>query len=175
MKKPNRAILIRLFAATLPLVLGANIVLAEKRSPYAGEETRSIKSLSVKEIRSLRAGAGMGFAKLAELNHYPGPKHVLAIADQLELSMAQRESTESLYNEMRQAAIKVGEQLIEAERRLDIMFRDASINEDLLENALLEIGELRARLRFVHLETHLQQRRILTGEQVEKYDAIRGY
>ena len=175
MKKPNCRILIRLSAVTLAIALGSDIALAEKRSPYAGEEARSIKSLSANEIRSLRAGAGMGFAKLAELNHYPGPKHVLAIADDLELSMAQRESTESLYNEMRQAAIKLGERLIEAETRLDNMFRDASITEDLLERALLEIGELRARLRYVHLETHLRQRRILTGEQVEKYDAIRGY
>jgi hypothetical protein len=58
-------------------------------SPYAGEEQRVIKSLSPEEIESLKAGAGMGFAKLAELNGFPGPKHVLELAGRLELSPTQ--------------------------------------------------------------------------------------
>ena len=47
------------------------------QSPYAGEESRAIKSLSASEIQALRQGHGMGYAKAAELNHYPGPRHVL--------------------------------------------------------------------------------------------------
>ena len=171
----NIGAVVRLAAVTLLATVGTGIALADKQSPYAGEEARPIKSLSQKEIRSLKNGAGMGFAKLAELNHYPGPKHVLALADDLKLSPSQRDSTESLYNEMRSTAIKLGEQLIEAERHLDIRFREASIDEESLEESLLEIGLIRARLRFVHLETHLRQRRILSDEQVERYDAIRGY
>jgi len=168
-------IVIGLFAGTLLATAVADDVLAENRSPYAGEESRSIKSLSAREIKSLRNGAGMGFAKLAELNHFPGPKHVLAIADDLELSSSQLASTESLYNEMRSRAMELGEQLIEKERQLDTQFSDASITELALNKALLEIGRLRAQLRYVHLEAHLRQRRLLTDEQVEKYDAIRGY
>ena len=49
---------------------------AEISSPYAGQETREIKALSRDEINGYLSGDGMAFAKAAELNHYPGPKHV---------------------------------------------------------------------------------------------------
>jgi len=38
-------------------------------------------ALSVEQIEQYRAGAGMGYAKAAELNRYPGPMHVLELAD----------------------------------------------------------------------------------------------
>ena len=41
--------------------------------PYAGQQTRAIKALSDDDIAALRAGEGMGMAKAAELNGYPGP------------------------------------------------------------------------------------------------------
>jgi hypothetical protein len=47
---------------------------AETSSPYSGQETREIKALSRDEISGYLSGDGMGFAKAAELNHYPGPK-----------------------------------------------------------------------------------------------------
>jgi hypothetical protein len=54
--------------------------------PYAGQETRTIKALSDEHIAALRKGEGMGVAKAAELNGYPGPVHVLALAAQLGLT-----------------------------------------------------------------------------------------
>ena len=59
-------------------------------SPYAGEESRSIKALSAEEIQDYEAGKGMGFAKSAELNGYPGPSHVLALSRDLHLSAEQQ-------------------------------------------------------------------------------------
>src|SRR4030065_1872841 len=53
------------------------------RSPYAGQETRGIKSLSDREVQEYLAGRGMGLAKAAELNNYPGPAHVLELSDRL--------------------------------------------------------------------------------------------
>src|SRR5262249_20157560 len=44
---------------------------------YAGRQTRAIKALSEEDIAPLLNGEGMGMAKAAELNGYPGPKHVL--------------------------------------------------------------------------------------------------
>jgi hypothetical protein len=46
-------------------------------SPYAGQETRRIKSLSEQDIDELRQGRGWGLAKAAELNGLPGPAHLL--------------------------------------------------------------------------------------------------
>jgi hypothetical protein len=151
------------------------IVLATDRSPYAGEEYRQVKSLSEQEIEALRRGDGMGFAKLAELNHYPVPKHVLDISDELALSSSQQVPTEQLYEEMRLNALALGEKLQAAESGLDRAFEDESINSQLLEIALLEIGKLRAQLRYTHLETHLRQRQLLNPEQILIYDSTRGY
>jgi hypothetical protein len=58
----------------------------QARQPYAGLEARSIKTLSDQQIGDLRAGRGMGLALAAELNGYPGPMHVLELADALGLS-----------------------------------------------------------------------------------------
>ena len=45
---------------------------AQMPSPYAGEQGREIKALSTKDIDDLTQGRGMGLAKAAELNRYPG-------------------------------------------------------------------------------------------------------
>ena len=160
---------------SLILAIVPCVVLASDESPYAGEEIRSIKSLSHKEIESLRRGDGMGFAKLAELNHYPGPKHVLDISDDLGLSPQQLADSQGLYEEMRANAVLLGAQLLAAESRLDQKFEQGSIDQDSLETALLEIGRLRAQLRYVHLSAHLRQERLLRSEQIRIYDAVRGY
>lgn len=145
------------------------------QSPYAGEELAPIKSLSAAEIKSLKAGEGMGFAKLAELNRYPGPRHVLESADELGLTQFQLAETEAIFRHMENDAMALGEQVVEAEMTLDRKFSSGEMDAASLESALLEIGKLQARLRYVHLEAHLRQKPLLTEEQVAKYDEIRGY
>jgi Spy/CpxP family protein refolding chaperone len=117
----------------------------------------------------------MGFAKLAELNSYPGPKHVLDAADKLELSDEQLAATRALFEDMKQQAIALGEQLVAAETRLDQRFADGDIDAASLQAAVLEIGEVRAQLRNVHLQAHLKQKELLSPKQVQHYDMIRGY
>ena len=41
-------------------------------SPDTGQQARTIKALSDEEIAALRNGEGLGMAKAAELNGYPG-------------------------------------------------------------------------------------------------------
>src|SRR5712691_2371518 len=65
-------------------------------SPYAGEQQRSIKALSERDIAELQSGHGMGLAKSAELNGYPGPAHVLELAAPLELTAEQQAATKEL-------------------------------------------------------------------------------
>jgi hypothetical protein len=76
---PHRILLAALTICTLP----APVLAAEMpATPYAGQQTRTIKALSDDEIAALRNGEGMGMAKAAELNGYPGPIHVLSLAAQ---------------------------------------------------------------------------------------------
>ena len=56
---------------------------AQTQNPYAGEQSRAIKALSPKEVYDLTQGRGMGLAKAAELNRYPGPMHALELAGPL--------------------------------------------------------------------------------------------
>jgi hypothetical protein len=70
---------------------------AVAQAPYAGMQTRSIKALSDQHIADLRAGRGMGLALAAELNGYPGPSHLLELADKIGLSDAQRNSARSMF------------------------------------------------------------------------------
>lgn len=85
-----------LVAALCVPLLGA-VAMAGDASPYRGEEVRNIKALSEQEIEAYLSGQGMGYAKAAELNSYPGPKHVLELARELGLSPAQEEQTLTIH------------------------------------------------------------------------------
>ena len=144
-------------------------------SPYAGQPSRDIKALSADKIAGYLSGDGMGFAKAAELNHYPGPKHVLELAEPLHLTEQQRTQTFDLYASMRQNAIRLGKRLVEEESRLDQLFATQTITNEKLLDVTREIARYRGELRQVHLRAHLAQRRLLTAQQIQHYDALRGY
>lgn len=143
--------------------------------PYAGMQSREVKALSSEEVEQLRAGSGMGFAQAAELNRYPGPMHVLEMADELGLTDEQRVTATRAFDEMRKAAVERGEKIITTETHLDVAFADASIDEERLAKMTGHIAALRGELRAVHLKAHLVMKRVLTDEQITKYDRLRGY
>jgi len=161
--------------ASLVIVATTATSSAQTTSPYAGQEQRAIKTLSDEEIRDLPEARGMGLAKAAELNSYPGPLHVLQLANELALSDAQRRATDSLYATMRERALSIGRQIIEAERTLDRAFANGAIEPATLRSQLRAIATLQGELRAVHLEAHIAQHALLTPEQIAQYDALRGY
>jgi Spy/CpxP family protein refolding chaperone len=155
----------------------ASLALADEpeRSPYAGQELRSIKSLPEREVQDLLAGRGMGLAKAAELNRYPGPAHVLELADRLALTPDQKARTETLFNTMESNARGLGKALVEQEHALDRLFAAGLITREELAATVERIGRLQGQLRRVHLEAHLVQSEILTPEQIKQYGELRGY
>ncbi len=157
------------------LVLLAGLASAKAQSPYVGQEVREIKALSPEEISDYLAGKGMGLAKAAELNGYPGPAHVLELAGQLELTAEQRTQTEALFRKMQSSAIRLGKALVEQERALDHLFASRAVNAESLARSLAHIGRLQGQVRQVHLEAHLEQTALLTPQQIEKYIHLRGY
>jgi hypothetical protein len=141
---------ITLVAAAVAAV-GASAAIAQE-SPYTGYQGRAIKALSAEEVEGYLGGAGMGFALAAELNGYPGPKHVLELADSLGLDA-----------------------VVEWERALDSLFSARAITPERLEKHTAEIGILQAEVRYVHLLAHLETVGVLTDEQVVRYGRLRGY
>jgi hypothetical protein len=144
-------------------------------SPYKGMEKQEIKALSDKQIADLRQGAGMSLALAAELNNYPGPLHVLELAEKLQLTQEQKHVTHMLYAQMQKLAKETGEQLILAEKNLDSAFKNKSIDDESLKSSLKQITDLQSELRFIHLRSHLTMRNILSAQQITSYDRLRGY
>jgi len=143
--------------------------------PYAGMQTRPVKSLSEQQVADLKAGRGMGLALPAELNGYPGPAHVLELADQLALSADQKAHMQSLFDAMKAEAVPLGEKLLAQESALDRLFASRTITADSLKTATAEIGVTQATLRDTHLKYHLATAQILTPEQMQRYAVLRGY
>jgi Spy/CpxP family protein refolding chaperone len=152
-----------------------NLAEATSLSPYAGQESREIKSLSSEDLDGYMSGKGMGLAIAAELNGYPGPAHVLEKAAELGLTADQKQRTEALFKSMTTKDIPLGRSLVEEERNLDRLFATKNISQSALEHSLKRIGELQRQVRQSHLEAHLTQATILTQEQMTKYTALRGY
>ena len=157
------------------LTFAALLALQAATSPYRGEESRAIKSLSQDQIDGYLDGRGMGFAKAAELNSYPGPMHVLELKDELRLTAEQVARTRAAFEEMKRRATGLGEQIVEKERELDRAFADKTIDEATLDKKVSEIGRLQGELRAAHLRAHVRMRQVLSDEQVAKYDELRGY
>ncbi len=148
---------------------------AETVSPYAGEESRAIASLSERDIADLLDGKGWGLAKPAELNGYPGPAHVLQLQDRLGLTAEQRSKVEAVFARMAADARSAGAQFIEAERAIDAAFKTGTVDKAMLRQRLAAAEALRAELRRIHLAAHLETAPILTAEQRHAYVTLRGY
>jgi Spy/CpxP family protein refolding chaperone len=167
------AILLALLGMVLPVALLAEA--ASEHAPYAGWDGRAIKALSPAQIDDLRRGRGMGLALAAELNGYPGPRHVLDLADRLELTADQQEQTQRLFDAMQAQAIALGEQVIAAEAALDRLFATGTASDAAIQAAAAEIGRLQGALRAHHLRYHVAMRKVLSPHQVMRYQQLRGY
>ena len=154
---------------------GASPGTADASPSYAGQEAREIKALSPDQIAGLLAGKGMGYGKSAELNQYPGPAHVLELARELQLTEAQLQASRDIHARMQEHAKAVGARLVDAEVHLEHLFRSGHATKEQLGPALETIGQLQAELRGVHLNAHIEQRGVLSDEQLERYAALRGY
>jgi len=144
-------------------------------SPYADQQQRSIKSLSAADITDLQSGAGWGLAKAAELNGVPGPLHLLEMESEIDLTASQLARITKIFDEMRSEAKALGEQLIMQERKLDEKFRNDIPTSDELQTILNNIGSIRSALRYTHLAAHLKMPDILSDNQIETYNRLRGY
>ena len=157
------------------LLVAASIAAADQPSPYAGQHHRGIKALSPQEVQDYLQGKGMGYAKSAELNHYPGPAHVLELAVQLGLTAEQRDATARLANTHHAEAKAIGLKRVDAEWQLEALFQSGKADERSLADAVRSAAILEGEYRLSHLETHLRLRALLTEEQVKRYDELRGY
>jgi Spy/CpxP family protein refolding chaperone len=165
-----RAWLLIMAAAALPCSAWA-----AGEAPYAGWDGRPIKALSAGQIDDLQSGRGMGLALAAELNGYPGPRHVLDLADQLDLTADQRAETQRLFDAMQVQAIALGSQVIAGEAALERLFVLGTASGAATLAAAVEVGRARGALRGHHLRYHVAMREVLSPHQILRYQQLRGY
>jgi Spy/CpxP family protein refolding chaperone len=156
-----------------PVAAGA--AFAQESQPYAGWQARPIKALSEQDIADLRAGEGMGLALAAELNGYPGPRHVIDLSAPLQLTDAQRAEVAALFAAMQAEAVPLGEKLIAAEADLERLFAERKVTLASLEAATAAIGATESALRAAHLKYHISTAAVLTPAQIARYQELRGY
>src|SRR5262245_23870877 len=167
-----KRLLLAVLSLALPCCTAAS---AQSHQPYAGFEQRPIKALSEQEVDDLRAGRGMGLALAAELNGYPGPSHVLELADRLDLSPDQRTRVQQLFEAMKRETVPLGTKLIEQEKELDHLFSARVVTPETLKAAVAAISVTQAQLRESHLKYHLSTAALLTRNQMQQYADLRGY
>lgn len=130
--------------------------------------------MSDQEKEALRAGAGLGAGRLAMQAGYPGPKHVLEMGDELELTAAQKERIGTIFAEAKASFAKMGAELVEKEEAFEAMFAAGDVDVDDMKKLAAEIGRRQGELRAGHLAAHVRTKEALTPAQLEKLSAMRG-
>ncbi len=146
-----------------------------QQSPYVEYQGRPIKALSAELVEAYLAGDGMGFALAAELNGYPGPRHVLQLADSLPLDATQHAEVAAIFDRMRGDAQVLGAAVVAQEQTLDSLFAEGTITAERLKSLLADIATLQGQLRAVHLAAHLTLLDVLSEHQIHEYQRLRGY
>lgn len=170
MKRPIRT----LIRAACVLAV-ASPAATQDHSPHTNAQGREIKALSAEQVEQYVAGAGMGFALAAELNGYPGPRHVLDAADRLGVQGEQRRQIDAVFVEMNAHAVRLGAAIVEKERELDALFASGQATPAAVAALTAGIGALNGEVRDVHLRAHIQTRTLLTADQIRAYNHLRGY
>lgn len=144
-------------------------------SPYVAQMASTVRGLSEQEIADLATGAGMGYARPAELNGYPGPLHVLELAEDLALTEAQEDAVRGIRADMLAKAVPLGQRYLELYAELEKRFREGDMDSAAVADHSARLGDLDGELRTVHLSAHLTTRDVLTQHQRFEYDRLRGY
>jgi hypothetical protein len=119
----------------------------------------------------------MGLARAAELNSYPGPRHLLDAvhAGRLQARPDQVTRIGQIFEKMRDAARRIGAEILIEEQHLEAAFQATAITEPELRARVERSAALQGELRAIHLQAHLATRAILSAAQIARYNELRGY
>lgn len=139
------------------------------------QDATAPSGLTAEQVKQLLDGEGMGLARAAEMNEYPGPTHVLDLAKELQLTSDQQKDISAIREEMLARARPLGRKIVDAERELDAAFKGGKITEADLKQRLDAVARLQGDLRLVHLRAHLLTKPILSADQIRKYSQLRAH
>jgi Spy/CpxP family protein refolding chaperone len=99
----------------------------------------------------------------------------LDLTNELKLSDEQRKNITTIYDDMKEKAIELGQKIVNIERIANEEFVNKSITDTQMKQLILKSSEIYRQLRYTHLNTHLRMLDILTPEQITLYNNLRGY
>ena len=168
------AVAVFVFAGSL---LAAHLGYSDEKtlSPYVEQLGSSVRGLSPQEVDDLANGRGAGYARTAELNSYPGPRHLLDMKQELGLSSGQVTQIEAIIAKMQPEAKRIGQEILRREMQLSAAFANGTISETDLKALVENLAVLYGDFRVTHLQAHLQVKPLLSEEKIAKYNALRGY
>lgn len=132
-----------------------------------------IKSLSTAEYDAYQNADPMGLTTIAEINNYPSPSSVLALAGQLRLSVVQKSQISAVQEALRFKAKEMGRFIIQNEKKFNDLFATGKVNDGTLIYYTNQYGLYQGELRNAHLQAHLKVRRILTPDQLKKITQLK--
>ena len=116
-------------------------------SPYAHTQSAEYATLTPDEVHELRKGEGMGLARAAELNSFPGPRHLLDLKAKLDLKPGQVARIEKIHATMKTQAIAKGEEILQAERHLANLFASGRPSATEVTRITEHLGIIRGQLQ----------------------------
>jgi Spy/CpxP family protein refolding chaperone len=158
--------------AVIALFAAASSVSGQHGHGHAGGH-QAAEACSAEFDKVVTDGRGFGMAFAADQNGYPGPMHVLELADRLKLTAEQEAKARALMHAMFSESKPKGARLLEAEARLSRLFADRTAGDAAVRAAVGEVERARGEVRLVHLLTHLKTRDLLTEEQRRIYHEAR--
>ena len=144
-------------------------------SSHGSSRGAAVATLTDEEVGALRQGEGMGLARAAELNHFPGPKHLLELVSELDLSGDQVRRIQAIHDSMKSRAVSKGEDIIMAENRLADLFASGEPSAREVRRMTGHLGAMRGQLQAIHLLAHIEATRELSAGQIRQYDRLRGH
>ena len=115
----------------------------------------------------------MGPVREAKLNHFPGPKHLLELASEVELHNAQAISIEEILLKMKSKSVAEGSGIVEPDCHLADRFASGQPSVAEARRIARYLGVMRDTLEGIHLLAHIESARELTGDLNEGYDRLR--
>src|SRR5688572_28076959 len=134
---------------------------------------RRVKALSVQQIKEYLAWADMGYSKAAEIYDFPGPAHVLRLADEMALTAEQRTAAQDLLRQHKAQAREIGARFVDAECDLEMLFRLRKVQPAGLASAVRQLDRVESQYRLLHLETNRRMHALLSEKQVARYAELR--
>ena len=83
------------------------MLVAAGTTALAGDHEHEFRIIALRPAQETKQ-RGMGLALPAESNGYPGPRHVLELADQIGLNADQKAQTQALFDSMQAKAKQLG-------------------------------------------------------------------